>query len=249
MSTPKYQIIINDIINAIDSKELQPGTYLPSENEISLKYNVSRMTVNKALNYLSHEGYINKKKGIGSFVTYRKVVKTFSEPRSFTEDMFLIGETPAAQLVEYKVVKAKDYPVVKDALHLEDNDLIHYFVRVRTANGVKVLLSYTFISVGMVPTINVKELSNSLYEFLKMEYRISPLSSDYTVNAIISSHTENELLDIHNKALMQVSHISYLESGIPFMYSDNFYLGERFSFKSNQSYLRNVVTSQKQIER
>ena len=52
---------------------------LPSENELTKKYNVSRETIRKALTLLLENGYIQKKQGKGSIVLD---VKRFNFPIS-----------------------------------------------------------------------------------------------------------------------------------------------------------------------
>ena len=47
----------------IMSGEIRPGEKLPSENELSAEYGVSRQTVRKALQILQNEGYIYAEHG------------------------------------------------------------------------------------------------------------------------------------------------------------------------------------------
>ena len=51
----------------IMSGEIRPGEKLPSENELSAEYGVSRQTVRKALQILQNEGYIYAEHGRGTF--------------------------------------------------------------------------------------------------------------------------------------------------------------------------------------
>ena len=53
------------------SGEIQAGDRLPSENELSARYQVSRQTVRKALSVLQNEGYIYAEHGRGTFCSER----------------------------------------------------------------------------------------------------------------------------------------------------------------------------------
>lgn len=64
---PKYIKIKNDIEDLINEGEVKPGNKLPTENELSKKYDVSRHTVRKALNILRQEGILYRKQGVGTF--------------------------------------------------------------------------------------------------------------------------------------------------------------------------------------
>jgi len=64
---PKYIKIKNDIEDMINKGEIKPGNKLPTENELSKKYDVSRHTVRKAFNILRQEGILYRKQGVGTF--------------------------------------------------------------------------------------------------------------------------------------------------------------------------------------
>ncbi len=64
---PKYIKIKNDIEDMINEGKIKPGSKLPTENELSEKYEVSRHTVRKALNILRQEGLLYRKQGVGTF--------------------------------------------------------------------------------------------------------------------------------------------------------------------------------------
>jgi DNA-binding GntR family transcriptional regulator len=69
---PKYYVIKNHIKELILSKKLLPNQSLPSEKDLMDEFSVSRITVRKALDELSYEGYIYKIQGRGSFVKLSK---------------------------------------------------------------------------------------------------------------------------------------------------------------------------------
>ncbi|BCN30333.1 GntR family transcriptional regulator [Anaeromicropila herbilytica] len=67
----KYYILMEELKNAILSGKIKPGEKLPSENELSLKYSISRHTVRKALSILTNEGYIIAEHGKGTYCSER----------------------------------------------------------------------------------------------------------------------------------------------------------------------------------
>ena len=52
----KYYVLMEKLKNDILSGEIKPGEKLPSENQLSMQYNLSRHTVRKALSMLTTEG-------------------------------------------------------------------------------------------------------------------------------------------------------------------------------------------------
>ncbi|WP_054954665.1 GntR family transcriptional regulator [Paenibacillus dakarensis] len=67
-SIPLYQNIVIDLKAKIKSGELRIGDKLPTEAELSRKYNVSRITSKRALTELENANLITRVQGKGSFV-------------------------------------------------------------------------------------------------------------------------------------------------------------------------------------
>ena len=68
---PKYVYIKIALTNRIKSGELEVGAKLSTEKEMCDLYGCSRLTVRKALEELTREGYIYKIQGKGTFVKER----------------------------------------------------------------------------------------------------------------------------------------------------------------------------------
>lgn len=65
---PKYQIIRDELMNAIRSGKYSPGSRLPTERELSEHYGVHRMTVRQATTALVRAGLVIKRRPQGNFV-------------------------------------------------------------------------------------------------------------------------------------------------------------------------------------
>jgi DNA-binding LacI/PurR family transcriptional regulator len=65
----KYNKIYIDLLNEIKTGVYKPGDQLPTELEISERYNVSRITSKKAIELLSQDGLVTRIPGKGTFVS------------------------------------------------------------------------------------------------------------------------------------------------------------------------------------
>ncbi|WP_041081760.1 GntR family transcriptional regulator [Thermotoga profunda] len=65
---PMYMIVKEYILSRIKKGELSPEDRIPSEKELMDLFQVSRITVRKAIDELAIEGYIYRLQGIGTFV-------------------------------------------------------------------------------------------------------------------------------------------------------------------------------------
>lgn len=86
----KYVDLCEDLRGQILSVQIKPGDKLPSENELSAQYGVSRQTVRKALEILQNEGYIYAEHGRGTFCSemmrHRKESKNIAVITTYLSD-------------------------------------------------------------------------------------------------------------------------------------------------------------------
>ena len=80
--------------------EWEPGSKIPSENELADLFNVSRITVRQALQKLNALGLIETKLGEGSFV---KSVDIGESMNALIPVMYL-GEHSASQVFEFRQI-------------------------------------------------------------------------------------------------------------------------------------------------
>jgi GntR family transcriptional regulator, arabinose operon transcriptional repressor len=69
----KYQGICDDILARIESGELAPGTRLPGVRALGEQYGCNYHTVRHAFETLAEQGYVELKRGSGTFVTERAI--------------------------------------------------------------------------------------------------------------------------------------------------------------------------------
>lgn len=68
-STPKYEIIIEDLMNKIKQNEFTYDAPFCTEKQLSETYGVSRITAKRAITDMEHLGILYRKRGVGSFVS------------------------------------------------------------------------------------------------------------------------------------------------------------------------------------
>ena len=72
--TPKYRVLAGWIKERIQNGEILPGERFYSENELGEMFGISRQTVRQAITLLQAEGYVQGRRGSGTYVTYRPEV-------------------------------------------------------------------------------------------------------------------------------------------------------------------------------
>jgi len=72
----KHQMVAADLLFRIQSGEWRKGTKVPSIDELALAYPYARMTVVKAMEFLIGEGFLETRRGVGTFVARDRVAGT-----------------------------------------------------------------------------------------------------------------------------------------------------------------------------
>ena len=80
-----YYQLKESFISNILSAVWPPDSKMPSERELCETYNVSRVTVRKALDELVQGGFIYRKQGKGTFVKRKSLEQKLSKFYSFSE--------------------------------------------------------------------------------------------------------------------------------------------------------------------
>lgn len=131
----KYIQISDEIKNKILSGILKPNEMLSSENQLAAEYNVSRVTIRKALMRLIDEGYLFSVPGKGTFVdyfnknTYRIPLSLESILKSPYDGETLIGSkiiNPDIDMVYHLQIAPKEKVIsIEWLLSIENNPVVY----------------------------------------------------------------------------------------------------------------------------
>lgn len=129
MQKLKYMQIARQLRD--DCETLPEGTKLPSERYLSEKFQVSPMTVRRAMEELEDEGLVARIAGRGTY-TQRPVITKGDSVSSFTEDMRSRGLDPTTRLLGVEFVRASE--VVATDLKIQGEERVLQVERLRLAN-------------------------------------------------------------------------------------------------------------------
>jgi len=132
-SIPLYYQLEHILRARIESGEVLPGQRLPTEQELSRDYRLSRATVRQAMAALVSEGLLYRRQGKGTFVTDQAQQVRSVKLTGFTEDLFHQGHRPEVQVLESLRAPAPDR--VAHQLHLAPGAEVVRFKRLRRAAG------------------------------------------------------------------------------------------------------------------
>ncbi|MFO1265578.1 MAG: GntR family transcriptional regulator, partial [Rubrivivax sp.] len=161
-SQPLYLQLQRALRAAIDNRILSSDEALPAERDLAADFNVSRITVRKALAGLVSEGLLLRRQGAGNFVSAR-VEKNFSALTSFSEDMRARGRKPRS--VWLKRSAGTVTPEEALALRLSPGTPVYRFHRLRFADDTPMALEFATIVATALPALDA--VDDSLYVALE----------------------------------------------------------------------------------
>ena len=174
---PKRRTLTNATVSAISDAirddKFPPGSQLPPELELMEMLGVSRTTLREALRTLEEHGTIYRKRGLGTFVSERSIVKDLSINFGITEMITQAGFTP--KTIHCDVSKEEAHGRVAKSLELEEGTPIFVVKRLRLASDTPIVWSEDIVPASVlnnqIPMES--ELKNqSLYDYMEKNYGI-----------------------------------------------------------------------------
>lgn len=193
-SAPKYQVVHDGILKRLHSGQYAIGMRLPTEGELSQAFDVSRVTVRKALEILVRAGFLTSRQGSGYSVA------TLSPPAStclvsFTDKVLLEGRVPGARLLRIET-PARDVPDMVAKYFDEPLVLVE---RLRTVDGAPRMLVQTWIPQRLVPRMSAAQFpetgqNQSILRILRQEFGLNWTSACETLDSLLATANVSGLL-------------------------------------------------------
>lgn len=225
---PRYYQIQQALMERIRRGELAEGDLLESEEELSRRYQVSRMTARQALHELKIQGYAVSHKGRGTFVRRPKLEKNIMHLQGFTADMQQRGMHPASRVLEQSVVAPDEDE--QEKLRLGRSDKVLRLRRLRLADGIPMALEVTRIPLNAFPGLDRLDFSkHSLYQLMRERYGVRVGWADEVIEALPATSEEAELLTIPRRSsLLSITRIIITVDEVPVEMACSRYCGDRY---------------------
>lgn len=224
MAQPIYKIIEEYVKDLIDSGKLSQGDLIPSENQLCEQFNVTRMTVRSALSNLVKEGYITRRRGIGSIVLGGNIYDNISSLSGFTKEMKRKNKEVSNILINLNILEADEDLSKNLTLNLGEN--VWEICRVRISNNKKVSYMVTYMPVKIFPNLTKNHCKDSLYKYIEEECGYKIAIAEREVEAIISTKKLEEQLDLNKQEpILYIKQVSRFDNGDVFEYSHTYHYG------------------------
>lgn len=231
--TPLYHQAYLVLRDRIVNGDYSNNSVLPSEAKLCEEFDVSRITIRRALNELAEEGYVTRQQGRGTTVCYEMHARA---PKAnfdaLIENLLIVGKRTEIDLLALEIRRAD--AIVASALELKEGDPVQYVVRRRRLSGAPFSHVVSFVPGEVAQGINRTDLRTKPLLALLEERGVQMTSARQTVTAIAASPELAKSLDVEiGSPLTRVTRVVHDQNKRAVEYIVAHYRPDRYVFEIN----------------
>jgi len=217
---------------------LSSGDRIPSERELAERFEISRMTVRKAVQHMVGTGHLVRRGTAGTFLPETAIVRPLSKrvATAISEVVGHRGNVPGARLLFFEQAHA-DANVAR-RLHLKEGSPVILIKRLRLFDSTPFCAELSYLPSELVPGLVAADLMEapSLYALLRRKYGLTFDKSDFHVSVAPVPQAEAELLGMSpDEACLLLRSVVYGKDDRPVEFLISWNRPDKVAFESLQT--------------
>lgn len=227
---PLYRRIQADIRERVSLGELAPGAQIETEQELRLRYGVSRATVRQALSGLLAEGLLEIRRGRGTFVHGAAMEHRLGGFYTFSREIERHGMRPGTQVLDIGIRSADD--TVAGVLGLAPGTRVVALSRIRLADDQPIVTETSYLPAARFAGLEAIDFSrNSLYETLTGTFGVRPARARETFVPVLLGDAEAASLGGDTgDPVLRVERTTYDSDGVVIEYCMSIVRADRYRY-------------------
>ncbi|GKX33570.1 MAG: GntR family transcriptional regulator [Rhizobiaceae bacterium MnEN-MB40S] len=165
---------------------------IDGELPLAREWNVSRRTIQQALDILIQEGLVRRQHGLGTFVNHTGVDNRYKAITSITEGIAGQGLTPQFRVLSSGPVEADEE--AREFFGLPAGEPVYLHERLVSGGGRSLALVATTLNLKLLEGLELSHLDGSLYATLRKRFgRTIVQAEDKYIPAVADATTANML--------------------------------------------------------
>lgn len=216
-----YATVRQRILDDIEQGVYRVSQQIPTETELCALYDVSRITIRKAITDLVKDGVLVRWQGKGTFVQHQKVENELLTVSGFTDFGVSQGKQPREEEVKRELIPAGAFC---DRLAIAAETQIFKLVRVMYLESEPLFIDYSYLPLSRYPHFDQAYLpGTSTYQLLQERYRTQVVSDKKVIDIYNATKTEAKWLKCElGEPLFRIGKIAYDQQGQPVHCSELF---------------------------
>jgi GntR family transcriptional regulator len=225
MRTPRYQLIADDLRERIRTGGYTSGRLLPSEANLSDEFDVSRVTVRRALEQLREAGLIDSRQGLGWFVAGDPVRQPLGELDTLEQQLAAAGATSTRRILDFAFIDAP----ARVAQVLGESRVLEVR-RLNLADGEPFARVTVWCPEGQASRFSRHDVeARSFYDLLDVRVK----GAEQTIGASAASDADAALLDVPaGSPVLVCERVTRAEDGVAVLMSEHVYPGHLTVFSA-----------------
>ncbi len=238
LPTPLYHQLFLILREKIRSGSYPLGAVLPGEQDLTVIFNVSRITVKRALNELASAGLVSRHRGRGTVVTYNATVPVVKGSfDNLMEALRVMGLSTQVELINVGRVPAT--PEIGELLGLPSGVPVQRAERVRKLEGEPFSYIITHLPIDVAGGFDADDLAHKpMLDLLEAAGHVAT-SAEQWITACSAEPAAAQALKIATGSpLLKIVRVMRNTHGAPIEVVQGYYRPERFQYHMNLTRLR-----------
>ena len=232
---PLY-IQLRDILKqVINSGKFQPGERIPSENELSTAFEISRMTVRQAIQELRREGIVTIRRGEGTFVNNIPHTQMLLKLEGFSSEMAKLGYRNHSRVLDIQKIAAFDsFEMAYSGLSKPPGEPLVRIRRVRYVEDTPFAVESSYLSYRTGAGFLKPGISDdmSIYNYIENDLHIRLSRADHVIQPGLADQEHAELLQIKPASpILKIRGTTFSMNNKPIEYLEGIYRGDQYELK------------------
>ncbi|PLR83569.1 GntR family transcriptional regulator [Bacillus canaveralius] len=188
---PLYKQVEQVLEEKLTSGKWAVGSQLPSEQELSDLFDVSKITVKRAIIELVNKGYLFRQRGKGTFVLGSVKEQDINSFISLTTET----EEHPHELISFSIEDASCE--IAEKLNVQNKSQIIKLKRIKVVDSEPMALEYTYLPYAKCSDLSPEDINNDLvYNILKNKFNIALGRAKLFINPYIVRNEKAKLLQV-----------------------------------------------------
>lgn len=231
---PLYKQVEEYVTQLIVEQRWKPGEILPSEFQLADEFKVSQGTVRKALNTLTDLKILERRQGVGTFVSEHTEKNALFRFFPLVQDG-MSPELPMSEMLSLKTELATG--AIAENLGLKETEEVIVLSRLRNIHDKPCILEHIYLPKKLFKgLLDEAEIPHTLYHFYQTNYGHTVHEIADKIKAVLANKEDAEILGIEeNEPLLMFTRIAkslngkLIEYRITRCLSDNYHYLVNFS--------------------
>lgn len=227
---PLYQQLYEILMGEVESGKWEVDQKIPSENELSNMYGLSRMTVRSVITDMVKEGLLYRVQGKGTFVS-KKIEATTLQYVGIREQLEQMGYEVSTKVIECEEVNCT--AKVAQYLGIEVGAPVFKIKRVRYIKDGPISIHDSYINTKYSKFLNPELLEKEqLCVLLNKDFGLQRKKVSETLESVAAMEDEAQILGIAvGDPLVLLRDIIYDEYDMPYEYTKVVFRGDKIKIK------------------